>query len=136
MTEKLRVFVASSSEQLGVAAEIAQSINRSKAFHAQPWDKEVFEFSKTYIESLEQELDRADFAIVVLTADDAGNVRGRKVSLPRDNVIFELGLFAGCRGRSPRGRYARRGSRCGGSRPGSRAIGGSGSAAARTTGPP
>ncbi len=100
MTEKLRVFVASSSEQLGVAAEIAQSINRSKAFHAQPWDKEVFEFSKAYIESLEQELDRADFAIVVLTADDAGNVRGRKVSLPRDNVIFELGLFAGCLGRS------------------------------------
>jgi len=100
MAEKLRVFVASSSEQLAVAAEIAQSINRSKAFYAQPWDKDVFEFSKAYIESLERELDRADFAVAVLTADDAGNVRGRKVSLPRDNVIFELGLFAGRLGRN------------------------------------
>lgn len=100
MAEKLRVFVASSSEQLAVAAAVAQSINRSKSFHAQPWDKDVFEFSKAYIESLEQELDRADFAIVVLTADDASNVRGREVSLPRDNVIFELGLFAGRLGRN------------------------------------
>lgn len=99
MSETLRVFVASSSEQLEIVREIVKTINKSKEFHAQPWEEEVFEFSKAYIESLEQELDRADFAIVVLTGEDAGNVRGKSVNLPRDNVIFELGLFSGRLGR-------------------------------------
>jgi len=99
MPEALRVFVASSSEQLAAVREVVNAINKSKAFHAQPWQEEVFEFSKAYIESLENELDRADFAIVILTGDDTSNVRGKNVSLPRDNVIFELGLFAGRLGR-------------------------------------
>ena len=99
MTDKLRSFVASSSEQLAIADEIARMINRDRAIHAQPWTEKVFQFSKTYIESLERELDQADFAIVVLTGDDTGDVRGQAVNLPRDNVIFELGLFAGRLGR-------------------------------------
>jgi hypothetical protein len=99
MPEKLWVFVASSSEQLGVVKEIAATINKSRHLHARPWQEKVFEFSKTYIESLERELDRADFAIAVLTGDDASNVRGKQVNLPRDNVIFELGLFTGRLGR-------------------------------------
>jgi len=99
MTDRLRSFIASSSEQLEIVAEIARTINRDSAIHAQPWSEKVFQFSKTYIESLERELDQADFAIVVLTGDDTGNVRGQAVNLPRDNVIFELGLFAGRLGR-------------------------------------
>lgn len=63
------------------------------------WDEETFDFSKSYIESLEKELDRADFAVVILTADDRANVRKKTVNLPRDNVIFELGLFTGRLGR-------------------------------------
>lgn len=99
MPEALRIFVASSSEQLAAVREVVDNINKAKAFHAQPWQEEVFEFSKAYIESLENELDRADFAVVILTGDDASNVRGNNVNLPRDNVIFELGLFAGRLGR-------------------------------------
>jgi len=99
MCDALRVFVASSSEQLAAVKEVVDAINRSEGIRAQPWQEEVFEFSKAYIESLERELDRADFAIVILTGDDASNVRGKNVNLPRDNVIFELGLFAGRLGR-------------------------------------
>ena len=99
MTEKLRVFVASSSEQLEIVKEIAEAINKSRLLLARPWQEKVFEFSKTYIESLESELDQADFAIVVLTGDDTSQVRGEQVNLPRDNVIFELGLFTGRLGR-------------------------------------
>jgi hypothetical protein len=51
------------------------------------------------MESLENELERADFAVVILTADDPANVRSKTVNLPRDNVIFELGLFTGRLGR-------------------------------------
>ncbi|MGF1545714.1 MAG: TIR domain-containing protein [Thiotrichales bacterium] len=99
MSEKPRVFVASSSEQIGTAVAIADGLNASPHFVAQAWRESVFAFSKSYIESLEAELDRADFAIVVLTADDVARVRTQDANLPRDNVIFELGLFIGRLGR-------------------------------------
>jgi hypothetical protein len=37
--------------------------------------------------------------VVIMTGHDAARVRGRDVNLPRDNVIFELGLFLGRLGR-------------------------------------
>ena len=99
MSDKLRIFVASSSEQLDTVREAVAFLNRLDGIHAQPWEEEVFEFSMAYVESLEAELDRADFAIVFMIGDDASNVRGEDVNLPRDNVIFELGLFMGRLGR-------------------------------------
>ncbi len=98
MANPLRVFVASSSEQIGVAKDVAAALN-SPQLDAKVWDEETFDFSASYIESLEKELDRADFAVVILTGDDSGNVRKKKVNLPRDNVIYELGLFTGRLGR-------------------------------------
>jgi hypothetical protein len=99
--DRLKVFVASSSEQVSVAKKVASLLNKTHkavgAAHptldARPWIEETFNFSSTYIESLEKELDRADFAVVIMTADDVGSVRRELVNLPRDNVIFELGLF-------------------------------------------
>lgn len=98
MADPLRVFVASSSEQIKVAKAVAAALE-SPQLQARVWDEETFNFSDAYIESLEKELDRADFAIVILTGDDPGNVREKDVNLPRDNVIFELGLFMGRLGR-------------------------------------
>jgi hypothetical protein len=98
MPEALRVFVASSSEQIETANAVAKALH-GPSLDIHVWDKDVFEFSSAYIESLEHELDRADFAIVVMTGHDAARVRGRSVNLPRDNVIFELGLFVGRLGR-------------------------------------
>jgi predicted nucleotide-binding protein len=63
------------------------------------WNKGVFDFSAHYLESLEEVLEQADFAAVVLTADDQTEVRKQSVKLPRDNVNFELGLFIGGLGR-------------------------------------
>ena len=40
-------------------------------------------------------LDRFDFAILVLTADDLVASRDVLSTAPRDNVLFELGLFMG-----------------------------------------
>src|SRR5262245_18161426 len=98
MPNPMRVFVASSSEQIGVAKAAAAAL-RSEQLEAKVWDEDTFDFSDSYMESLERELDRADFAVVIFTADDHANVRGKKVNLPRDNVIFELGLFTGRLGR-------------------------------------
>jgi Predicted nucleotide-binding protein containing TIR-like domain len=81
-----------------VARTVADAL-RTPDLEPKVWDEETFDFSDTYIESLENELDVADFAVVVVTADDTANVRKKTVNLPRDNVIFELGLFTGRLGR-------------------------------------
>src|SRR5207249_3320720 len=60
----------------------------------------VFGLSEATIESLEQTSRQADFAVLVLAADDTVRTRGRHHAVPRDNVIFELGLFMGAIGRS------------------------------------
>jgi hypothetical protein len=44
-------------------------------------------------------LDDSDYAAFVLTADDISRSRGRQSQTPRDNVLFELGLFMGRLGR-------------------------------------
>ena len=93
------VFVASSSEQLKTARAVAAALSDGQEIIAEPWTEKTFNFSDTYIESLEKKLETADFAVVVLTADDPAVVRKKAVNLPRDNVIFELGLFMGRLGR-------------------------------------
>jgi hypothetical protein len=64
----------------------------------EPWTR-AFELSATYIESLERIVEQADFAILVLTPDDVTKSRKKEKLSPRDNVIFELGLFMGGLGR-------------------------------------
>ena len=95
---KPEIFIGSSSESLKTAEAI------KKAFGADPitiklWNKGVFGASEAIIESLEKAASRADFAILVLTGDDKIQSRGKKSIAPRDNVIFELGLFMGAIGR-------------------------------------
>jgi hypothetical protein len=64
------------------------------------WTQGVFELGNSYLESLIKELDKADFAILVLTEDDITISRNQQTVSPRDNVLFELGLFMGRLGRS------------------------------------
>lgn len=99
MNEQIRVFIASSSEQISTAEGIARSLSGTPELDVQVWNKGVFDFSASYMESLEKVLEQADFAVVVLTADDRAEVRRQTVELPRDNVNFELGLFIGGLGR-------------------------------------
>jgi len=95
-----KVFIASSSEGLpvvGVIHELLQK-NLSKIADVSPWPSE-FQLSKAYIESLESLLDTSDFAVMVLTPDDRTKSREAERWSPRDNVVFELGLFIGRLGR-------------------------------------
>jgi hypothetical protein len=94
---KVSVFVGSSSEGLEVARAISDGIECC----AEPviWDEDVFEFGRSYLEELVTELEKHDFAILVLTPDDVTESRGDSRRSPRDNVLFELGLFMGRLGR-------------------------------------
>ena len=94
---KPRIFIGSSTEGLAVARAIQSNlcdVSRSKV-----WKYGAFGLSKTYIEALEEQLEKSDFAIFVLTADDIFLSRDNQFDYPRDNVLFEVGLFIGKIGR-------------------------------------
>ena len=64
------------------------------------WDEGFVTITDTFIESLVNALPRFDFAALVLTPDDLTTSRQTSALSPHDNVLFELGLFMGRRGRS------------------------------------
>lgn len=96
---QLRVFVASSSEGIEIAnATQGYLLASLPDTDVRVWNWE-FDLSATYIESLEKVSNEADFAVLVLTPDDVTTSRVAQTLAPRDNVIFELGLFMGRLGR-------------------------------------
>jgi len=65
-------------------------------FVVRPWTTDqLFGASHFAIEDLEREVKGADFALVVIGPDDKVTSRKETSDAPRDNVIFELGLFMG-----------------------------------------
>lgn len=88
------IFIGSSRESLPIAQAISTSIPADLAI-VQLWTNDVFGPSHFPIEDLETQLDRADFAVLVLGPDDRVESRGTEQDAPRDNVVFELGLFMG-----------------------------------------
>ena len=93
---KPKVFIGSSVE----GKAVADAIDTRLQYTAEPkvWTNGVFNLSETSVASLMREVSESDFGIFVFTPDDATNIRGRLLTVPRDNVIYELGLFSGALG--------------------------------------
>jgi CRP/FNR family cyclic AMP-dependent transcriptional regulator len=96
--EKTRVFIISSGEALEIARAI-QNAFEYDPFTVTVWTDGVFRASWYPIESLEKQVDQSDFAIAIAQPDDTTKTRSAELATPRDNVIFELGLFIGRIGR-------------------------------------
>lgn len=101
MVTRSKVFIASSSEGLNVAEKVQSLLlgELKQQAEVELWNR-AFDMTATYIESLETAMAHADFAILILTPDDVTISRQIETSAPRDNLIFELGLFMGRLGRS------------------------------------
>lgn len=97
MTSLLRLFIGSSKEQLHLADAIQEVLEHD--FQTTVWSQGIFAPSSYALESLEDRLDQSDAAIFVLAPDDFVHLRGENYTIPRDNVIFELGMFVGRLGR-------------------------------------
>ena len=93
------VFIGSSSESLHVAKAIERSFKHDPV-RINIWSRGVFGVSEATIESLESLLPKIDFAVLILTGDDKLISRKKDHLAPRDNVVFELGLFMGAIGRN------------------------------------
>ena len=96
--KKPRVFVGSSVEGLDVAGKIQSALQHD--CYIELWNQISMPGLSTAIEKLEDILDKYDYGIFVFTPDDQIEKRDNQTKVPRDNVIFEAGLFIGCKGRS------------------------------------
>ncbi|MDA3823703.1 MAG: nucleotide-binding protein [Bacteroidales bacterium] len=103
------LFIGSSAESLTIAREVRAGFNHDNII-ARLWsDGGIFGASGFPIEDLEDQVTSSDFAVLVIGPDDKVHSRGQEFDAPRDNVIFELGLFMGALTRrrafivSPRG---------------------------------
>lgn len=93
-----RVFIGSSTEGLEIAENIQLGLERSA--ECTLWNQSTFAVGQTAIESIVDVTTDFDFAVLVLTPDDLTSKRGAESHAPRDNMLFELGLFTGALGRA------------------------------------
>lgn len=100
---KKKLFIGSSTEELGLA-QVAKSILEKDfdvtIWNEKVWDTSVFKINQNFLSDLLKASLQFDFGILLGTNDDKVIFRGKEVMQPRDNVLFELGLFTGRLGTS------------------------------------
>lgn len=97
--DKTKLFIISSVESLPIA-RILEDAFEHDAFNVHLWTAGCFKVANYTLDDLEHEVDSSDFAVAIAHADDVVSARGADWPAPRDNVIFELGLFMGRLGRT------------------------------------
>jgi len=100
---KRKLFIGSSSEEIKLA-EVAKSILENDfdvtIWNENVWDASIFKINQNFLSDLLKASLKYDFGILIGTNDDKIIYRGKEVLQPRDNVLFELGLFTGRLGTS------------------------------------
>jgi hypothetical protein len=89
------VFVGSSSEQLPLVKEILRGLGQSAV--VRPWNTSI-KPGVTTLDGLLANANEADFALFIFGPDDWTESRSVAVASPRDNVVFEAGMFGGLLG--------------------------------------
>lgn len=95
---KPRVFIGSSGEGLNVAKYIKLALKSE--FEIYLWTDDIFKANQSFLDTLLKEAGYFDFGILIATKDDYTHSRDKSFDTPRDNVIFEFGLFLGRLGSS------------------------------------
>ena len=90
---KPRIFIGSSMEGIEVAEYIKNQLNSK--YECYLWTDDIFKFNESFLYTLLNEASLFDFGILVATKDDFSTIRDKSFDTPRDNVIFEFGLFIG-----------------------------------------
>lgn len=87
------LFIASSSESIEIA--YAVQANLETDFEITIWHQGVIKPSSYPLDSLSSFINEVSYGVFILGKDDLALSRGEVNWIPRDNVIFELGLFVG-----------------------------------------
>lgn len=95
---KKKVFIGSSSEELPLAEQaklVLEPEFEVIIWNESLWDDAVFKLNNNYLADLLKATLKFDFGILIGSKDDKVEYRGAEVLQPRDNILFELGLFIG-----------------------------------------
>jgi hypothetical protein len=98
---KRKLFIGSSSEGLTIATQLKQNIETECGswIDSEVWNESgVFSLNKNALDSLVKASRKYDYGILVATKDDIVKSRGKQSPVPRDNVMFEMGMFLGSLG--------------------------------------
>lgn len=90
---KPRIFIGSSSEGLFVANYVKNYYKEE--YDCVIWNDNVFKYNNSFLETLLNASSLFDFGLLIFTKDDYTIVRDEAFEEPRDNVLFEYGLFLG-----------------------------------------
>jgi Predicted nucleotide-binding protein containing TIR-like domain len=90
-----RIFIGSSTEGRGLCDALVTLL--TDKIEVVPWYIS-FSAGQTAVEALLEVVATHDFGAFVLSPDDGAEVRGSTVVLPRDNVLFEAGMFMAVHG--------------------------------------
>jgi CRP/FNR family transcriptional regulator, cyclic AMP receptor protein len=88
------LFLGCSVESRAIAQEIQLGLKHDNV-EAIVWTDGVFGPSSIPIETLLNMVNETDFAVFVFSPDDKVVSRENEYNAPRDNTVFELGLFMG-----------------------------------------
>jgi hypothetical protein len=98
---KRKLFIGSSSESLVIARQTKEIIEKACGdwLECIIWDEgKVFSHNTSFIDSLVKASRRYDYGILIASSDDITYMRRWFKLKPRDNVVFEMGLFLGSLG--------------------------------------
>jgi len=100
---KKKLFIGSSSEELKLAEQVKSLLADDfevTIWNDNVWDSAIFKINQNFLSDLLKASLQFDFGILLGTSDDKVIFRGKEMLQPRDNVLFELGLFTGRLGTS------------------------------------
>lgn len=100
---KKRLFIGSSSEELKLAEQVKGILENDfevTIWNDNVWDTSVFKLNQNFLADLLKASLAFDYGILLGTTDDKVFFREKEMLQPRDNVLFELGLFTGRLGTS------------------------------------
>ncbi|CAM4288705.1 STING domain-containing protein [Zobellia nedashkovskayae] len=100
---KKKLFIGSSSEELKLAKKAKAILDKDfdvTIWNERVWDSSIFKINQNFLSDLLKATLQYDCGILLGTNDDKVVFRGKEMLQPRDNVLFELGLFTGRLGTS------------------------------------
>lgn len=98
MDRLIKIFIGGSSEGLKYAKLLKMELEKSADFDCTIWNKNTFQFNESFLDSLTKASLVNDFGIFIASNDDFAFIKEKMEDVPRDNVLFEYGLFLGALG--------------------------------------
>jgi hypothetical protein len=94
---KPKLFIGSASESLAIVKALELELYEDA--QVERWDLDTFRPGHFTLDELAKSARDVDLAVFVLGREDMTESREKEVSSPRDNVIFEAGMFTAALGR-------------------------------------